>query len=398
MANQSLQFDAKGFDLFSSNQPQLVLENGTTIPVSGYNFTANNQVMFRKFCARNYLSGNLTARIRWYSQTGQTTGNAQFSAAIAAITPGDAQSVLTKALATATNTTTTVNGTARGDTTTDVVISNLDSLAEGDDVWLAISKIGGTITGGVVIMSVEILYAATGGVGAGDVNGPASATDNAIARFDLTTGKVIQNSACLVADTTGALDNSAASGTMTSTRFIGPATGLRETGGPTDLAMASVSDQQIFKRSGTDIVGVDLVKGNILTSDSAAITTTLTTVYSLTLNSTSSWYWFDAFLSMVQSTTTANAITIQVNFTGTFSAFVYDITSLFTSEANRVSGSFNSNTQSITISPNVTTPFFARIRGGIVVTGNGDLQVKISRATSGNVVAKAGSTLVISEI
>lgn len=41
--------------------------------------------------------------------------------------------------------------------------------------------------------------------GAGDVVGPAAAIDNAIARFDGTTGKLIQNSAVIVADTTGVL-------------------------------------------------------------------------------------------------------------------------------------------------------------------------------------------------
>ena len=41
---------------------------------------------------------------------------------------------------------------------------------------------------------------ATGGGGSGDVVGPASATDNAIARFDGTTGKLIQNSAVTIAD------------------------------------------------------------------------------------------------------------------------------------------------------------------------------------------------------
>lgn len=39
----------------------------------------------------------------------------------------------------------------------------------------------------------------------GNVDGPASATDNAIVRFDGTTGKLIQNSVLIVADTTGAL-------------------------------------------------------------------------------------------------------------------------------------------------------------------------------------------------
>lgn len=40
-----------------------------------------------------------------------------------------------------------------------------------------------------------------GGGGSGDVVGPASATDNAIARFDSTTGKLIQNSSATLSDT-----------------------------------------------------------------------------------------------------------------------------------------------------------------------------------------------------
>lgn len=47
--------------------------------------------------------------------------------------------------------------------------------------------------------------------GSGDVVGPASATDNAIARFDATTGKLIQNSVVTIADTTG---NMAGVGTL----------------------------------------------------------------------------------------------------------------------------------------------------------------------------------------
>jgi hypothetical protein len=39
----------------------------------------------------------------------------------------------------------------------------------------------------------------------GDVDGPASATDNAVARFDGTTGKLIQNSTVTIADSTGAI-------------------------------------------------------------------------------------------------------------------------------------------------------------------------------------------------
>ena len=49
-----------------------------------------------------------------------------------------------------------------------------------------------------------ITISATGG-GSGDVVGPSSATDNAIARFDLTTGKLIQNSLATISDV-GTLD------------------------------------------------------------------------------------------------------------------------------------------------------------------------------------------------
>jgi hypothetical protein len=50
--------------------------------------------------------------------------------------------------------------------------------------------------------------------GGGDVTGPASSTDNAIVRFDLTTGKILQNSTITISDT-GTM--AAASGTLTIT-------------------------------------------------------------------------------------------------------------------------------------------------------------------------------------
>jgi hypothetical protein len=46
----------------------------------------------------------------------------------------------------------------------------------------------------------RVTLAANGTAGTGDVVGPASATDNAIARYDLTTGKLIQNSTVLLDD------------------------------------------------------------------------------------------------------------------------------------------------------------------------------------------------------
>ncbi|MFI3197512.1 MAG: hypothetical protein QX196_04230, partial [Methylococcaceae bacterium] len=71
----------------------------------------------------------------------------------------------------------------------------------------------------------------------GDVVGPASATDNAVARFDATTGKLIQNSVVTIADTTGnmfglGIVGTAATGALTmpsgttAERPATPATGM----------------------------------------------------------------------------------------------------------------------------------------------------------------------------
>ena len=88
---------------------------------------------------------------------------------------------------------------------------------------------------------------ATGG-GTGDVVGPASATDNAIVRFDLTTGKLIQNSGITIAD--------GASGTLAGTNS-----------GDVTLS-ASVSD--IFGLTGQDLTADDPAADRIVFWDDSA--------------------------------------------------------------------------------------------------------------------------------
>lgn len=56
------------------------------------------------------------------------------------------------------------------------------------------------------------------GGGSGDVSGPASSTDNAIARFDLTSGKLLQNSSVLVDD----IGNLSTSGTLVGANIPAP--------------------------------------------------------------------------------------------------------------------------------------------------------------------------------
>lgn len=150
----------------SGTFPQYNKTDGTNFPISllGYDDTADDAIFF-KFFPSTYGSGNLTLLIEWYSATGQVTGDVVWSAQIACITPGDAQSVETKAFAAAQTATTTVNGTARGMTQTSITISNLDSIAAGDLVWIKVQRTGSaggdTMTGDANLMFATVSWSTT---------------------------------------------------------------------------------------------------------------------------------------------------------------------------------------------------------------------------------------------
>lgn len=80
---------------------------------------------------------------------------------------------------------------------------------------------------------------AAGGVGSGDVTGPNGATDNALARFDGTTGKIIQSSTATLSDAGAlAVTDATVSGTLTAPHIHGNLAGAvyshirNESGGP----------------------------------------------------------------------------------------------------------------------------------------------------------------------
>jgi hypothetical protein len=119
-------------------------------------------------------------------------------------------------------------------------------------------------SGGVTLTSL------TAGAGGGDVDGPASATDNAIARFDQTTGKIIQNSAVTISDESANVVSIAGSATATTINlFNTDATTVNIAGGATTAT-------SIGNASGLTTIAGDLkVAGNDIQSSTGATAITL---------------------------------------------------------------------------------------------------------------------------
>lgn len=147
--------------------PQFLNSLGTNFPVSGLAFdAAADEFAYWKLFAVNYGSGNLTLNIYWYADTA-SSGDVIFDGTIAAITPNtDTQDVETKAFATLTSVTDTHLGTT-GQRVHQcaITISNLDSLAADDLVWLRLSRDANngsdTMAGDAIVLGLLLTYSDT---------------------------------------------------------------------------------------------------------------------------------------------------------------------------------------------------------------------------------------------
>ena len=102
-----------------------------------------------------------------------------------------------------------------------------------------------------------ITIAASGGGGSGDVVGPASSTDNAVARFDGTTGKLIQNSSFAINDT-GEVTAGVWKGTEITVPYGGTGvatiTGIIKGNGASAFSAATAGTDYLAPPSGTELL------------------------------------------------------------------------------------------------------------------------------------------------
>lgn len=163
MATVAQTLEVGGAQFLSTSFPALV-KNGTNFPVVGLAYdAAADEAAFWHFQAVSYGSGNVTVRVEWYADTA-TSGDVIWGVQLAAITPNtDTQDVETKALATANTVTDTHLGTTGQRLhTADVTVSNLDSLALNDAVWLRLYRdadaAGDTMAGDAVVTLLTVSY------------------------------------------------------------------------------------------------------------------------------------------------------------------------------------------------------------------------------------------------
>ncbi len=148
----------------SAGVPTRVRVAGTAFPVVGLAFSdATVQSAFWRLDVSGYTSGTLIAQVHWYADTA-STGATHWGASVAAITPEtDTVDAETKTVAVE------ASGNARhlGTTgqrlhTATVLVTNVDSMAGGDCVWLRVRRLASSsadyLVGDAILERVHVFY------------------------------------------------------------------------------------------------------------------------------------------------------------------------------------------------------------------------------------------------
>lgn len=167
MATVPYPLDIRAATVGTSAIPELAYISGSNAPVMGYAFDGTTREdVYYQIPLLLYGSGNITLNAKCYSRAGVTSGTFVFGARIACISAGDAVSMEAKNWATAQQSSnTTINSTGKGPTACSITVSNLDSAAANDELWLNLYRLpadaGDTITSDIIITNLWLTYSDT---------------------------------------------------------------------------------------------------------------------------------------------------------------------------------------------------------------------------------------------
>ena len=222
---------------------------------------------------------------------------------------------------------------------------------------------GITITNG----NGTITIAATGGGGSGDVVGPASSTDNALARFDTTTGKLLQNSVGILSDTgvlTG-LTGLTSSGSVTLSGLTSGRVPYASTGG-------LLADSANLLYSGTDLTVYGLTVGR---GAGAVATNTAVGSSALAANTSGSFNYAGGSLALASNTSGAEntgvgAQSLRNNTTGSNNSGI-GVNTLFTNSTGAYNSALGENAlYSNTTGANNVASGFESLRNNTTASNN----------------------------
>lgn len=223
--------------------------------------------------------------------------------------------------------------------------------------------------------------------GSGDFEGPSSSTDNAIVRFDGTTGKAGQNSVVTVADTTGVIAGTQGvtlSGSSSGTTALVAAAAA----GTTTQTLPAVTGV-IASTTGTNLYVPDLKRCSASVTANGTITYANITGLSFTV--VPGTYAFDCELASTVASGTGG-IKYAFNYTTTVVS-VLEATGLgMTSAAVAVQHTTTTTTQT-DIFTQAAVVIFTKLTGTMVVTTGGTVDIQVAQNTSNasNSIALIGS-------
>ena len=254
--------------------------------------------------------------------------------------------------------------------------------ASGVDERLAIG------TSGYVLTSDGTDAAWAANAGAGDVVGPGAATNNAVARYDTTTGKLLQDSAVTIADTSG---NMAGVGTLNTHTIQGGTGTLALTSDITGTnSGTNTGDQTITLTGGVTGSGTGSFAATVITN--ANLTGGVTSVGNAATVITNA-----NLTGGVTSVGNAATVVTNANLTGHITsvgnaAVLGSFSSLQLKTA--LSDETGSGLAVFATSPTLTTPLITT-GGSLDVTGAGSLTIAASAGANNITLGGSTSTVVV---
>jgi hypothetical protein len=279
---------------------------------------------------------------------------------------------------------------------TGAVVLTTTDVAEGTNQYFTTARARTSVSAGTGISydsGTGIITNSSPSLG-GDVVGPSSATDNAIARFDTTTGKLLQNSVVTIGDTGAATGFTTLSASTNVTTPIVQASNsgglaLKNSAGTTQISMGAGGGDNASINVSTNINGTN-AQIDISPTGTGHVHINPTGVNSIQINPT----YVGTMDNITIGATTPKAITGTTITATTFSGSGASLTNVVNSLAASTGISVSGSTGAVTVT-NTAPDQTVSLTGGTGISTSGtypNFTITNTSPSSGGTVTSVGGT------